>query len=120
MVSLIESGPPPDNRIHRYAMNVCPALSALADLLDRRNDVGISAAATDVTAHELFYRSIIGTAWLLQQRNSGHDLTRSAITALVSIVGKERRLHGMHCLRCTQALDGCDLFSIMHDSEVEA
>src|SRR5262249_27949846 len=26
----------------------------------------------------------------------------------------------MHCLRRTQTLDGCDLFSIVYDSEIEA
>src|SRR5690349_9280346 len=97
-----------------------PALSALAELLDRCNNVGIGAAAADVAAHQFLYRSVIGAAWLLEQCDRGHDLSRSAITALISIVGEECLLHGMHCLRCTQALDGCDLFSVVHESEVEA
>src|SRR5260370_693930 len=78
-----------------------PALSALANLLDRRNDIGIGAAAADVAAHQLLDRSVLGTTWFLQQRDRGHDLTRSAIAALISVMGEKRLLHGMHCLRRT-------------------
>src|SRR5207237_1275976 len=38
-----------------------PALSALADLLNRRNDVGLGAAAADVAAHQPFFVPVSAT-----------------------------------------------------------
>ena len=46
-------------------------------------------------------------------------MARRAITALVSILSKERRLHGMQCLGAAQALNGCDIFPVVHQGQAQ-
>jgi hypothetical protein len=43
-------------------------LSALSNLLDRLDYVGVGAATTDVAAHQFLYRRIVGTTRLFEQR----------------------------------------------------
>ena len=49
-------------------------LRVFADLLNRSHDIGIGAAAADVTAHQFLHRRVIGTARFLEQRHGRHDL----------------------------------------------
>ena len=47
---------------------------AMADLLDRGDDVRVGAATTDVAVHRLLDVRIRGSDVLLEHRDSGHDL----------------------------------------------
>src|SRR5690349_18711605 len=76
--------------------NSCAQLRAFANLLDCRDDVGVSAAAADVAAHQFLDRSIIRAAGFFEQSHRGHDLPGGAISALISVEGEEGGLHGMH------------------------
>src|SRR5207245_733932 len=89
-------------------------------LLDRGEDVGISATPTNVAAHQL--ANVVGRlgAAFSEQANRGTDLTRSAVPALKGILLKEGLLHGMKRLALSQALDGRDLGTISHDGQRQA
>src|SRR5690349_13121159 len=49
-------------------------LSALSYLLDRGDDVGVSAATADVAAHQFLHGRVVRTARLFEQRHRRHDL----------------------------------------------
>src|SRR2546427_7406072 len=103
-----------------FIRSLAVALRILANLLDGRHDILIGAAAADVAAHQLLDGGVSGTARFPEQCNGRHDLARSAIPALVSIVSEERRLHGMQCVRRAQALNGCDFFPVVHQGQAKA
>jgi hypothetical protein len=92
----------------------------VTDLLDGRDDVGIGTAAADVAIHGLPYVCVAGADVLLEDSNSGHDLARGAVAALVAIMLNEGGLHGVEMARLTNAFDGSDLVIGMHDSEGQA
>src|SRR5207302_8891586 len=50
---------------------------------------------------------------------SRHDLAGRAVSALIPVMSEECRLHGMQRLGCADAFDGCDLLSVMHQSQAE-
>jgi hypothetical protein len=95
-------------------------LGTLANLLDRSNDVGVRTTSADIAAHELFDGGIIRSTRFFEKRDGGHDLTRSAVSTLVSIAGKECGLHGMQRIRIAESFDRCDLFSVVHHGETQA
>src|ERR1043166_877337 len=92
-------------------------LTVFANLLDRGNDIGIRSAPADVASHQFLHRRVIWTAGFLEQRHGRHDLSRGAISALVSVASNECRLHRMQVVGRTQAFYGRDLVSIMHDGQ---
>jgi len=89
-------------------------------VLDGSDDVGVSATAADVAAHQFFDLGVAGAAGLFEQSNCGHDLAGSAIAALVAIVLDEGGLHGVETAGFAQALDGRDGIAFVHDREGEA
>jgi hypothetical protein len=94
--------------------------SAVANVLDGSNDVGVSAAAADVAAHQFSYFGVARTARLFEQSDGGHDLTGSAIAALVAIVLNEGGLHGVKIAGFAQSLNGRDRIAFVHDSQRKA
>ena len=92
-------------------------LGVLPHTLNRRDDVGIRAAATNVAAHEFFHVRVVRSAWFFQQRHRGHDLSGCAIAALIGVAGDKCRLHRVQIFRLTDALDSRDLFTLMHGGE---
>lgn len=95
-------------------------LGALTDLLDGRDDVRVGAAATDVAVHCLLDVGVRGADVLPENRDGGHDLARSAVSALVAVVLNEGSLHGMKVIGLADAFDGGDLIVRVHDGEREA
>ena len=59
------------------------------------------------------------TAWFVHERNRGHDLAGSAVTALVTITGHKSGLHRMKTTRLAKPFDGCDLVPLMHHRKRE-
>ena len=52
--------------------------------------------------------------------DGGHDLAGRAIAALVAVAGDERRLHRVQRVGRAEALDGRDLFPVVHQGQTEA
>ena len=67
----------------------------LRGVADRRDDVGIGAAATDISAHPLADFGIGSGMAFLDQCGGRHDLAGRAVAALEAVVMQERRLHRM-------------------------
>ncbi len=87
---------------------------------DRRDDVGIGAAAADVAAHQLA-DLVVGLRPAFGQQARGRaDLARRAVAALECVVVDERLLQRMQRAVHRQAFDGGDLGAILHDGEREA
>jgi hypothetical protein len=89
-------------------------------VLYRRNNVGVSAASADIAVHRLLHVVVGGSDRFLEKCDSGHDLTRGTVAALIAIMLDEGRLHRMKMARLAYALDGRDLIVGMHDSKGEA
>src|SRR5262249_34622730 len=89
-------------------------LSGFANLLGCGGDIGGGDATTDVAAHQFFHRRIVWTASFFEERDCRHDLTRSAVAALIAVTSNKSRLHRMHCVRCTETFDRRDLVSVVH------
>ncbi len=94
-------------------------LGVLSHHLNRRNDVGIRAAAANITAHELLHLGIVLPARFFRERDRGHDLSGSAIPALIGIRLDKGRLHRVQITGLTNAFDRCDLFTLMHRGEAK-
>src|SRR5215831_3847187 len=92
-------------------------MSRLHRLLNRRENVGISAASTDIAAHELadVVRSLRPT--FFDQANGGANLSRGAISALEGIVIHERLLKGVKQPSSTKAFYGRDSRAVLHDRQ---
>src|SRR5215470_9672733 len=95
-------------------------MSRLHRLLNRRENVGISAASTDIAAHELadVVRSLRPT--FFDQANRGADLSRGAISALKRIVIHERLLKRVKQPPSTKAFYGRDSRAVLHDRQRQA
>ena len=89
-------------------------------MLNGGDDVGIGSAAADVAAHQLLDVGVGGTAWFLQQRHAGHDLSRGAIAALVAVMLHERGLHRVQIAGLAEAFDRRDLVLFMHRGKRQA
>src|SRR6266851_2730990 len=98
----------------------CLWLGLFTRVLYRRDDVRVSATATDVAVHRLLDVVIGRPDGLLEECNGGHDLAGGTVTALVTVVLDEGCLHGMKVVGLADAFDGCDLFIGMHHGEGEA
>src|SRR4051812_46780796 len=88
-----------------------------ARLLNRRDDVGVRAATTDVATHAFPDVGVRWAARLAEQCDGGHDLPRRAVAALVAVVLDERRLYGMQRPGFSDSLDRGDLIAFVHDGE---
>src|SRR5437016_856888 len=94
--------------------------SGASGVLDRRDDVVIRSAATEVAAHpvsDLLPRA--GVA-LGDTGGAGHDLPRRAITALERIALDERRLERMEFVALRETLDRRDLAAFDERGERQA
>src|ERR1700733_15252351 len=104
------------------------------DFGDRLGDIGIGAAAADVTAHSLAqfgvaelhrHVEVLGHMArdagfnLVEYRDRGADLAWRAIAALITVVFDEGSLHRMHVLGRAETLDGDHLITLMHDRQRE-
>ena len=89
-------------------------------LLDRRDDVGIGAAAADVAAHQL--ADLVGGLRLAfgDQAGGRADLARRAVAALEGVVVDEGLLQRMQRAVRRQAFDGGDLRAVLHHRQREA
>jgi hypothetical protein len=92
----------------------------LADLLNRCQNVSISAAPADITAHQFFHIIISGTTRLIQQGYRRHDLTGSAITALVSVLFNKCCLHWVKLPWLPDPFDRCDHIVLVHRCKGQA
>jgi hypothetical protein len=90
-----------------------------ARVLYRRDNVGISAAPADIAVHCLLHVVVGGSDRLLEKCNSGHDLARGAVAALVSIMLDKRSLHRMQMVRLPDPFDRDNLIRGMHHGERE-
>src|SRR6266481_8689083 len=88
--------------------------TCFANFSNGSNNVAISAAPADISAHQLLHISICGTTRLLEQGHCRHDLSRGAVTALVAIMLHECSLNRMKIARLTDTFDRCDLFPLVH------
>ena len=89
-------------------------------LLDRRDDVGIGAAAADVAAHQLAdFVGGLGLAFGDQARRRA-DLPGRAVAALEGVVIDEGLLQRMQRAVFGKPFDGGDLGAVLHDGEREA
>ena len=95
-------------------------LNVFASLLDRGDDIGVGPAPANVTAHQLFHGRVVRSARFLKQGHGRHDLAGRAISTLISVGANECRLHGMQCVGCAEALDGGDLFPVVHQGQAKA
>src|SRR4051794_33576737 len=78
------------------------------DFPDRRDDVGVGAAAADVAAH-LLADVVVGTGVPLgEQSDARADLAGRAVAALEAVVLDERRLERVQAVAVGEALDGRD------------
>ncbi len=84
----------------------------MANLLNRSHDVGVSAAAADVAAHEFLDGCIVWTTRFFEQRYSRHDLARRAVAALVTVLRNKRGLHRVQRFWSTQAFNRGDLLAV--------
>src|ERR1700730_3757751 len=89
-------------------------------LLDRRDNVGIGRAATDVAAHQ--FADFIGAARpaLCDQAGRRANLARRAIAALERVMIDERLLQRMQSAVLAEALDCGDLCVLLHDGQGQA
>ena len=89
-------------------------------LLDRRDDVGIGAAAADVAAHQL--ADLVGGLRLAFGDQPGRraDLSRRAVAALERVMVDERLLQRMQRAVRRQAFDRGDLGAVLHDGQRQA
>lgn len=92
-------------------------LRATSGALNCSNNVVVSTAAADVSAHTFAHGSVVLAARFFEQRRGGHDLARRAIAALKTVVLQESGLDGMQFAILSQAFDGGDLVSLMHDGK---
>src|SRR5688572_8889154 len=84
--------------------------------LNRRADISIRTASTNISAHGLAHRSVVSANGLVSQANRRHDLTSRAIAALIRVVLEERSLHGVQfAVRPLQAFDGDELIAVVRD-----
>ena len=100
-------------------ISLVAVLSAFSNLLDRFDDIGVGTATADIAAHQFLHGRVVWTTRLVKQRHCRHDLARRAVAALIGIASKKSRLHRVQCVRRDEALDGCDLMSVVHEGEVE-
>src|SRR4051794_32392984 len=78
-------------------------------LVHGRDDVGISAATADISAHELADRSVAFGMPFIHTADGRHDLSRRAIAALKGVMLDEGLLHGMQLAVWTRnPFDRCD------------
>src|SRR5580693_4978491 len=105
--------------VARINSNGCiwSSLFALANLSNGSNNIAISAAPADISAHQLLDVSIRGTTRLLEQGHCRHDLSGGAVTALVSIMLHKGSLNRMKIARLTDAFDRRDFFPLVHFCE---
>jgi len=94
--------------------------SAVANVLDGGDNVGVGATTTDVAAHEFLDVSVGGAARLFEQSHGGHDLAGSTVAALVAVVLDKGGLHGVEIVRVAEALDGGNGVAFVHESESQA
>src|SRR5580704_7583972 len=95
-------------------------LRAASGALNRSNNVVVSTAAADISAHTLAHCSIVLAARFFQQRRGGHDLAGGAITALKTVMLQKSGLDGMQFTILGQAFDSGDLVPLMHDGKRQA
>src|SRR5438477_9209034 len=67
-----------------------------------------------------FTSASAGPTWFLQQRRGRHDLTRSAIAALISVMRQKRRLHWIEIFRLAETFNRGDLIVFVHGGKDEA
>src|SRR5207244_1510558 len=94
-------------------------LGVLPDTLNSSDNVGIRAAAANISAHEFLHLGILRTARFFQQRNRRHDLPGCAIAALIGVGGNKGRLDRVQISRLPDALNCRDLFALVHCGEGE-
>jgi len=92
-------------------------LRAASGALNGSNNVVVSTAAADVSAHTFAHGSVVLAARFFEQRDSGHDLAGRTIAALKTVVLQESGLDGMQFSILGQPFDGGDLVSLMHDGK---
>src|ERR1700722_3883425 len=104
------------------------------DFGDRLGDIGIGAAAADVTAHSLAQFSVAELRRhievlghmardagfnLVEYRDRRGDLAWRAIAALKTVADAKSGLHRMLALWSTQALNGGYFIPLLHDRQRE-
>ncbi len=92
-------------------------LRGASGALNSGNNVVVSTAAADVSAHTFADVSVVRAARFFEQRGSGHDLAGGAIATLKSVMLQEGGLDGMQFAILSQALDGGDLVALVHDGK---
>ncbi len=95
-------------------------LHAASRALNCGDDIVVSTAAADVSAHTFADGSVVLAARFFEQRGSGHDLAGGAIATLKSVMLQESDLDGMQFAILSQALDGGDLVALVHDGKRQA
>src|SRR4051812_49948211 len=93
--------------------------SARGHLADRREDVRISTAATDVPAHELADLVIGMCTCLIQQRHRRDDLPRRAVAALKAVMTDEGILQRVELTFVGESFDRRHLtaFALRHQRQ---
>src|SRR6266702_4601388 len=92
---------------------------SLAHLAHGGNNVRVGAAAADVARHGVLDVFVAGADWLLEQGDGAHDLATGAVAALVAVMLNKSSLHGMQIAGLTEAFDGGDLVTLVHQSKGE-
>jgi hypothetical protein len=89
-------------------------------LLNSRNNVGVGAAAANVSTHQ--FANLIGSFRfaLRYQRGGRADLTGCAVAALKRVMVDEGLLELIENSICRQAFNGGDVLGIMHDCQGQA
>ena len=95
-------------------------LRSASRALNRSNDVVVSAAAADISAHAFAHGSVILPARLFQQRGCGHNLAGGAVAALKPVMFQESGLDRMQIAVLCQTFDGRNSVALMHDGKSQA
>src|SRR3954465_3383430 len=101
-------------------MDSYSASSFVFRLTDRRDDVCVSSAATNIAAHPFPDFGVVAGMTFLQQSDRRTDLPRGAVTALKAILFQKRRLHRMQLVALRESFDGRNLIAFVNDRECEA
>jgi hypothetical protein len=85
-----------------------------ANVLNRRNDIGVCTATADIAVHGLLYVVIGWADGFLEYGNGRHSLAGGAVATLVSVMLDEGCLHRMQMATLAYTFDRDNFVSGMH------
>ena len=104
----------------RSARSACARDGLSPGLLYGCDYVFVGAATADVSTHGGAHIVIAGANWLVHERCGRHDLPRSTVAALHSVMVEKCLLHGMQLSVMLQPFNRRDLVILVHYRESEA